>query len=258
MILSKILDLREYDIPYHIRTCIDKELRCSNWYSVEMEGPKMLKYEHLTTMLDKADLRILAFDIETTKAPLKFPDSRFDSIMMISYVLDGRGFLITNREVVGADVENFEYSPKPEYDVGMFTVFNEKTEKELLDKFFSHIRETKPFILSTFNGDKFDWPFIRDRTVHYNMNLEEEIGITVNSMGEFIGRWAVHMDCFYWVQRDAYLPQGSHGLKSVTKAKLGYDPVELEPELMVPYAREKPQELAEYSVSDAVATFYLY
>ena len=37
---------------------------------------------------------------------------------MISYIVDGKGFLITNRSVVGADVEDFEYSPTPEYDVG--------------------------------------------------------------------------------------------------------------------------------------------
>jgi DNA polymerase epsilon subunit 1 len=61
-------------------------------------------FTHLTTKLDKADLRVLAFDIETTKAPLKFPDSRFDQVMMISYVIDGKGFLITNRSIVGADV----------------------------------------------------------------------------------------------------------------------------------------------------------
>jgi DNA polymerase epsilon subunit 1 len=120
----------------------------------------MIEIEHLKTKLDKADLRILAFDIETMKAPLKFPDARFDEIIMISYVLDGKGFLITNRNVVGDDVVNFEYSPKPEYDVGMFTIFNEKTEKELLDRFFNHIREVKPFIFVTFNGDFFDWPFI--------------------------------------------------------------------------------------------------
>jgi DNA polymerase epsilon subunit 1 len=47
-------------------------------------------------------------------------------------------------------------------------------------------------------------------------------------------------------------------LKAVTKAKLGYDPVELDPELMVEYARDRPQELAEYSVSDSVATWFLY
>ena len=54
------------------------------------------------------------------------------------------------------------------------------------------------------------------------------------------------------------MPQGSQGLKAVTVAKLGYDPMELDPELMTPYASEQPQTLAQYSVSDAVATYYLY
>jgi len=54
------------------------------------------------------------------------------------------------------------------------------------------------------------------------------------------------------------LPQGSHGLKAVTKAKLKYEPIELDAEDMLPFAQEKPQVLAAYSVSDAVATYYLY
>ena len=33
---------------------------------------------------------VLAFDIETTKLPLKFPDSSMDQIMMISYMIDGQ------------------------------------------------------------------------------------------------------------------------------------------------------------------------
>ena len=33
---------------------------------------------------------VLAFDIETTKLPLKFPDSSTDTIMMISYMIDGQ------------------------------------------------------------------------------------------------------------------------------------------------------------------------
>ena len=33
---------------------------------------------------------VCAFDIETTKLPLKFPDSSIDSIMMISYMIDGQ------------------------------------------------------------------------------------------------------------------------------------------------------------------------
>ena len=38
----------------------------------------MVSIKHLKDKLDKAELRIFAFDIETTKAPLKFPDSNFD------------------------------------------------------------------------------------------------------------------------------------------------------------------------------------
>ena len=48
-----------------------------------------LKVEHLKNKLDKADLRVMAFDIETTKATLKFPDPDFDQVMMISYIVDG-------------------------------------------------------------------------------------------------------------------------------------------------------------------------
>lgn len=98
----------------------------------------------------------MAFDIETTKLPLKFPDAETDQIMMISYMIDGQvrvacealslsrcraavcagftalrlflqGFLITNREIVSESIEDFEFTPKPEYE-GPFTVFNEDDE----------------------------------------------------------------------------------------------------------------------------------
>jgi hypothetical protein len=39
---------------------------------------------------------------------------------------------------------------------------------------------------------------------------------------------------------DSYLPQGSQGLKAVTKAKLGYEPVEVDPENMVKVLHSTP------------------
>lgn len=42
----------------------------------------------------------------------------------------------------------------------------------------------------------------------------------------------MHIDCLHWVRRDSYLPIGSQGLKRVTEAKLGYNPDELDPEVM--------------------------
>ena len=91
----------------------------------------------------------------------------------------------------------------------------------------------------------------------YGFDITSEIGIAEEG-GEYRGHCSVHMDAFCWVKRDSYLPQGSQGLKAVTKYKLGYDPVEVNPEDMVRMAMERPSYMASYSVSDAVATYYLY
>lgn len=68
---------------------------------------------------------VLAYDIETSKLPLKFPDATSDPIMMISYMIDAQGFLITNREIVAEDVEDFEYTPKPEFE-GVFSIIHSR------------------------------------------------------------------------------------------------------------------------------------
>lgn len=226
------------------------------WYFVEAK--------HGTTSItlnEKRDLPadpvVMAFDIETTKLPLKFPDAAIDQIMMISYMIDGQGFLITNREIVSEDIEDFEYTPRPEYQ-GPFMIFNEPDEKSVIERFFLHIKEARPSVIATYNGDFFDWPFVEARASINGIDMYREIGWKKDSEDIYKCTYGVHMDCLAWVNRDSYLPQGSRGLKAVTVAKLGYDPDELDPELMLPYASERPQTLAEYSVSDAVATYYLY
>ena len=82
--------------------------------------------------------------------------------MMISYMIDGQGYLIINREIVAAvcwlitsshhicptlshlitpcqDIDDFEYTPKAEYP-GPFEVFNELNEHAMILKFFRHIQ----------------------------------------------------------------------------------------------------------------------
>ncbi|KAL5120346.1 DNA polymerase epsilon catalytic subunit [Pleosporales sp. CAS-2024a] len=251
-----ILDIREYDVPYHVRVAIDKDVRIGNWYTVEAKHG-VISIKCIEDRLTPADPVVMAYDIETTKLPLKFPDAVFDQIMMVSYMIDGQGFLITNREIVSEDIQDFEYTPKPEYP-GPFMIFNEPDEKALIERFFEHIKEAKPTVMVTYNGDFFDWPFVEARASVLGIDMYQEIGFRKNSEDIYQSNYCAHMDAFAWVSRDSYLPQGSRGLKAVTMAKLGYDPDELDPELMTPYASERPQTLAEYSVSDAVATYYLY
>ncbi|KAI9829581.1 MAG: DNA polymerase epsilon catalytic subunit [Sarea resinae] len=251
-----IIDIREYDVPYHVRVAIDKDIRIGKWYKVEAKHG-VINLTCIEERLQRADPVVLAFDIETTKLPLKFPDAVIDQVMMISYMIDGQGFLITNREIVSEDIADFEYTPKPEYE-GPFVIFNEPDERGVLERFFLHIKEAKPTVIATYNGDFFDWPFVEARANVLGIDMYREIGFRKNSEDIYQSDYCAHMDCFAWVNRDSYLPQGSRGLKAVTVAKLGYDPDELDPELMTRYAAERPQTLAEYSVSDAVATYYLY
>lgn len=46
------------------------------------------------------------------------------------------------------------------------------------------------------------------------LTLWQEIGFKHNEQqGECLSKFACHLDCFAWVKRDSYLPQGSQGLK---------------------------------------------
>lgn len=286
--MDYILSLCEYDLPYHLRVAIDLDIRVGLWYKIQyVGGIKGINITPLTSKDVRPDPIVLAFDIETTKMPLKFPDASNDHIMMISYMVNGHGFLIVNRDIVSQDIADFEYTPRADYP-GRFSVHNSRDEKCLLEQFIAHIQVLRPHVFVTYNGDFFDWPFIEKRCSVHGIDLAHTIGIEKAGMnpglsfvncesegeknhekekdeskfmqcsGEFVGRFAVHMDCFCWVKRDSYLPAGSHGLKAVCALKLGYDPLELDPELMTPLAASDPQTLANYSVSDAVATYYLY
>lgn len=58
---------------------------------------------------------------------------------MISYMCDKKGYLVINRDIVGANVADFEYTPHPKYP-GPFQIFNEPNEAALIRRFLSHIQ----------------------------------------------------------------------------------------------------------------------
>jgi len=109
---------------------------------------------------------------------------------------DFQGYLITNREIISADVEDFEYTPKPEFE-GFFTIFNEPDERALLARFFDHIKEVKPHIFVSYNGDFFDWPFVETRAAIHQLDMKREIGFSKSKEGVYCSRPAMHMDCLW-------------------------------------------------------------
>jgi DNA polymerase epsilon subunit 1 len=124
--MEGLMDIREYDIPYHLRVCIDHDIRVGLWYEACSVSNQAI-ISRLTDQPVRPDPVVFAFDIETTKQPLKFPDSAIDAIMMISYMIDGSGYLLVNRAIVSEHINDFEYTPKPEFE-GRFHVYNEPEE----------------------------------------------------------------------------------------------------------------------------------
>jgi DNA polymerase epsilon subunit 1 len=110
-------------------------------------------------------------------------------------MIDGQGYLIINREIVSADIEDFEYTPKPEYR-GEFQVFNQIDERATLMQFFDHLLQIKPSVMVTYNGDFFDWPFVDARASHHGIQLETYLGFYKDSQSEYKHSNCIHMDAF--------------------------------------------------------------
>jgi DNA polymerase elongation subunit (family B) len=88
--MDNITDIREYDVPYHVRVAIDLKINVGHWYYVRGRGSEPPEIRLVEEEPDRPEPVVLAYDIETTKLPLKFPDPSSDSIMMISYMIDGQ------------------------------------------------------------------------------------------------------------------------------------------------------------------------
>ena len=99
--MENIIDIREYDVPYHVRVAIDLKINVGHWYVVHGHGTEPPEFREVKDQPDRPEPVVLAYDIETTKLPLKFPDPSSDSIMMISYMIDGQ--VCTSNFYVGKD-----------------------------------------------------------------------------------------------------------------------------------------------------------
>lgn len=110
-----IIGLREFDVPYHSRICIDCGIRAGKWFQMDIKSGLIEKITVREDILSRPELKVLAFDIETSKDPLKFPDAQKDVVMMISLMFDGMAYLIVNLGFCGQPVTSFSYTPKAEF-----------------------------------------------------------------------------------------------------------------------------------------------
>ena len=73
---------------------------------------------------------------------------------------------------------------------GPFTVWNEPDEAATLARWFGHMREVRPAIYVTYNGDFFDWPFLETRAAKLGMDMHERIGFRMHAKeNTCLSRW---------------------------------------------------------------------
>ena len=77
---------------------------------------------------------------------------------------------------------------------GPFIVWNEKDEQGTLRRWFDHMREVKPAVYVTYNGDFFDWPFIETRAAKLGLDMHQEIGFKMDpKTNECLSRCVGHL-----------------------------------------------------------------
>lgn len=66
----------------------------------------------------------------------------------------------------------------------------------MIRRWFEHIRESKPTVIATYNGDSFDFPFVDARATIHGISMYDEIGFRPDIEAEYKSKACMHLDCF--------------------------------------------------------------
>ncbi len=227
----------EFDVPVTQRYLIDKGLTM-------LEG---VDSDTLTKCKVEFNPKILAFDIETTnKRGISNP--KIDEVIMISLWSNyGIKKVITTKKSSKA-----EYYPN---------------EKEMLNEFSRIIKQTKPAIIVTYNGDNFDWPFLRERMNKYNISRDYGIdGSTMtiikrknNSSARIKGIMNIDLYLFVLKILSSSLKTTTLDLGSVSSELINNTKIKIEwDEFYEQWNNNDLDKIIDYSLRDAQVTFELF
>ncbi len=166
--LDSCKEVREAGIPFAHRYLIDSKL-------VPMEDAEF------------ADLLVGAFDIEVY-APKGDPNAERDPAIVIGYA-DSKGFerVWTYKKISGSNLKYVEFVDD---------------EQEMIKKFVETVKERGVDIITGYNTDNFDFPYLKDRAAKYKIELDLGIDgsdIKLERRGMNLGakvRGRPHIDTF--------------------------------------------------------------
>lgn len=145
-------EVLEADVPFHYRYLVDKDLRPVDGirFTARHRGDHWVAEdpEAFTREETDLDLDLMAFDLEV-RNPHVTPVADRDPIVLVGVATSGG-----RREVLRADGEGAEAD-----------------DEALIQSFLDLVEEEDPDILLTYNGDGFDFPYLRDRAREHGLDL---------------------------------------------------------------------------------------
>ncbi|MBN2067768.1 MAG: DNA polymerase [Candidatus Diapherotrites archaeon] len=153
--IEGILEKAEHDIPFARRWLLDHEAEPMNGIEIFLEGNKAKKVKIVER--EKPEFRVAAFDLETL-SPGRFSDPKQDPILMASFAMGKEAKALGNGQVLGKNAKVLSYGKGFGKEVDVF-----EDEKAMVKGLEERIREKKPDVIATYNGDLFDFPYIKER-----------------------------------------------------------------------------------------------
>ncbi|MFW5902658.1 MAG: DNA-directed DNA polymerase [archaeon] len=236
-------DPREYNIPYRYRYMIDKEIYPLTYYDVDTEGEEIKEFKKKNELEKKIPkLSKCAFDIETYSKGKPNPEE--DPITMISY--------------------------KDEDDEEVFYWTEEKDSEEIIiKKLVEKIKRKDKDIIETYNGTRFDWPYIEKRAEKHGITLDLGTdGTKVNirnrgfaSSAKMFGR--MHLDTYKAIDflsgiGSLNLPKNT--LEMIYEEFTGKEKTNLTHKQITDYWKEggeKLEKLKRYNLEDSIAAYQI-
>ena len=250
--LDSVDAVREHDIPFYRRYLIDKGLfpmdevevqgRCLNSPSEEHACIFEVEGEPKPLPSGLPELKVLSFDIEACN-PSGMPQESKDPIIMIS-LSSNQGL----RKVYSTKSSSFNFVEVVD------------SEKELIEKFVEMVKLENPDVITGYNTDVFDFPYIRDRAARLGVTLD--LGVDGSELkfmrrgfaNSAVIKGRVHVDLYpsmrRYLQLDRYTLERVY-LEIFEEEKADIDGGEIHGCWVD--GGKRLEELFEYSLDDAVA-----
>ncbi|ACV25272.1 DNA polymerase domain-containing protein [Methanocaldococcus fervens] len=224
-----VKEIYEHDIPFAKRYLIDNEIIPMTYWDFENRKP---------VSIEIPKLKVVAFDMEVYNRDTE-PDPERDPILMASFWDENGGRVITYKKFNHPNIEVVE------------------NEKILIKRIIETLRQYD--IIYTYNGDNFDFPYLKARAKFYGIDVElgregEELKIKRGGMeyrSYIPGR--VHIDLYPISRR--LLKLTKYTLEDVTYNLFGVEKLKIPHTKIVEYWANNDETLIEYSLQDAKYTY---